>query len=121
MVRRRWILATLAAGTLALSAATVRPGRWTAARLAQNVGRQLAAGDAAALAQEADTALRPFLGGGHLQAAALPIRGARLASVRLLDVEGASANATILYAGGREAIVRLTNTGVGRWQVSGLT
>jgi len=120
MGRKRWILAVLAAGTLAVSAAAVRPGLWSADRAAHAVGVDLASGDAGAVAGASVPTLRPFLGDGHLQAATLPLRGARLRSVRLSATGATTALARIRYSGGRSATVALTLAQGGRWQVEGI-
>ena len=117
---RYWALALGLAGVLAVSAVMVRPGRWSAGRLAGAVGRQLATGDAAPLVGESTATLRLVLTPAHVRAATLPLRGAHLARVRLASVGDGVAVAHLTYVGGQTANLRLTSADGGRWHVAAL-
>jgi hypothetical protein len=123
-MRRSFWLGLVALGAAAAAATTVHPQRWAAARLAAEIGRQLAAGDASALAAvaaEAAPALRPYLEGGHLAAAAAPLRGARLAAAHLVRCAAGQAEAVLTYADGRKVHLTLAAGSDGRWQLTALT
>jgi hypothetical protein len=118
---RLWVGVSAAIAVVVLSAAAVRPGRWSAGRLAATVARQMAAGDAAGIAAEAAPALAPYLAQGHLQDAIVPLRGARVVQVRLLEVRGGTALARARYSGGRSATVTMLDAGGHRWQVAAIS
>lgn len=119
-MRRAWIVAALLVGVVGAAAWEVRPARWAAEQLGSQVARQMAAGDVSALMREAAPALAPSLN-GHLQAAIAPLQGDQVREVRLLRCGSGAAEATVRYADGRTADVRMVSGNGGRWLVSSLT
>ncbi len=119
-MRRWWIVSALLLGLAGAAAWELRPARRSAQELAGQIARQLAAGDTAALGREAAPALLPYLGDAHLAAAIAPLAGASVHSVRLVQIDGTTAEATVQYASGRIARIELVNQG-GRWLLASLT